>query len=232
MVTALLTDLLKGAPKRISVNPAAEKAFKHLKQLFSSAPILKTLDPTRPFWVEVDTSEVGTGAVLSQKHGARDLLHPCAYYSRKLTAVERNYDIANRELLAIQAALNEWRHWLEGTKYPFIVLTDHRNLEYMRSAKWLNLRQARWSLFFSHFDFTITYCPGSKNVRADALSRMHAPDTSPSSPTSILPADIIVSPVAWEIDTVIQQATRGTQIPAGCPSGSMYVPSEFRMRLI
>ncbi len=35
---------------------------------------------------------------------------------------------ANRELLAIKLALEEWRHWLEGAKHPFTVLTDHKNL--------------------------------------------------------------------------------------------------------
>lgn len=62
-------------------------------------------------------------------------LNPCAFFSRKLTLVEQNYDIGNRELLAIKLALEEWRHWLEGTHHPFQVLTDHRNLEYLQDAK-------------------------------------------------------------------------------------------------
>ncbi len=48
----------------------------------------------------------------------------------------------------MKAALEEWRHWLEGARHPFTVLTDHRNLEYLKTAKRLNPRQARWSLFF------------------------------------------------------------------------------------
>ncbi|KAI3369659.1 hypothetical protein L3Q82_024505 [Scortum barcoo] len=66
------------------------------------------------------------------------------FLSRKLTpAAERNYDVGNKELLvAINVALKEWRHWLEGAEQPFIVWTDHKNLEYLKSAKrpggWLN----------------------------------------------------------------------------------------------
>ena len=53
--------------------------------------------------------------------------------------------MGNRELLVVKTAL-EWRHWLEGAEYQFIVWTDHKNLEYLRTAKCLNSRQARWAL--------------------------------------------------------------------------------------
>lgn len=58
-------------------------------------------------------------------------MYPCAFFSRKLTPAERNYDVGNRELLAMKLALEEWRHWLEGANQPFIILTDHKNLEYL-----------------------------------------------------------------------------------------------------
>ncbi len=79
------------------------------------------------------------------------------------------YDIGNRELLAIKLALEEWRHWLEGAQQPFVVLTDHKNLEYLRDAKRLNPRQERWALFFTRINFSISYRPGSRNLKADAL---------------------------------------------------------------
>ncbi len=91
-------------------------------------------------------------AVLSQRHGNPPKLYPCAFHSHKLTPTEQNYDVGNRELLAMKAIFEEWHHWLEGAKHPFTVLTDHRNLEYLKSAKRLNHRQARWSFFFTHFD--------------------------------------------------------------------------------
>ncbi|KAK3527895.1 hypothetical protein QTP86_010985 [Hemibagrus guttatus] len=65
----------------------------------------------------------------------------------------------------------KWRHWLEGACHPFLVLTDHRNLEYLRSSKHLNPRQARWALFFTRLEFLVTYHPETKNSKADTLSR-------------------------------------------------------------
>lgn len=58
-------------------------------------------------------SDCGIGAVLSQRHGTPGKLHPCAFFSRKLTPAENNYDIGNKELLSIKATLEEWTHWLE-----------------------------------------------------------------------------------------------------------------------
>ena len=74
--------------------------------------------------------------------------------SSAIPAVERNFDVGNQELLAVELlTLEEWRHWLEGAEQPFIVWTDHKNLEFIRKAKRLNSRQARWALFFNRFFF-------------------------------------------------------------------------------
>lgn len=67
-------------------------------------------------------------------------VHPCVFFSRKLTTAEVNYDVGNRELLFMKAALEEWRHWLEGANHPFLIITDHRNLAYLRENKWINPR--------------------------------------------------------------------------------------------
>ncbi len=127
--------MLRQKPKSLSWNPEARAAFKKLQEAFCTAPILTHPDPQLPFVVEVDASTTGVGAVLSQHQGEPPRLHPCAFFSRKLSPAERNYDIGNRELLAIKLALEEWRHWLEGAQHPFSVITDHKNLEYLRSAK-------------------------------------------------------------------------------------------------
>lgn len=71
---------------------------------------------------------------------------------------------------AVKLALEKWRHWLEGSSQPFLVLTDHKNLENLHTAKRLNPRQSRWALFFTRFNFTWSYRPESKNGKADALS--------------------------------------------------------------
>ncbi len=85
---------------------AAETAFRELKARFTSAPILQIPDPDRQFMVEFDASEVGVGAVLSQRASADQKLQPCVF-SRRLTPAERNYNIGNWDLLAVKLALEE-----------------------------------------------------------------------------------------------------------------------------
>lgn len=83
---------------------------------------------------------------------------------------EVNYDVVNRELLAVVLALQEWRHWLEGSAQLFVVWSNHKNLLYLQNTKRLNSRQAQWELFLSCFKFSLTYLTGSCNIKPDALS--------------------------------------------------------------
>ncbi len=182
--------------------------------------------------VEFDASEVGVGAVLSQRSSSDDKVHPCAYFSHRLSPAECNYDIGNRELLAVKLALEEWRHWLEGSGVPFIVWTDHKNLEYIKSAKRLNSRQARWALFFGRFDFSISYRPGSKNIKPDALSRIFDHSDRPSFSEPIVPQEFFVSAVTWEIESKVRTASQGVTPPSGCPPGHLFVPETLRSDVI
>ncbi|KAI2644477.1 Transposon Tf2-11 polyprotein [Labeo rohita] len=230
-ITAPLTSLLRGKPKALIWNPAAHEAFQRLKVIFSTAPLLHHPDPELPFTVEVDASTTGVGAVLSQAVGEPPLLHPCAFYSRKLSPAEQNYDVGNRELLAIKLALEEWRHWLEGSNHPFTIITDHKNLQYLREARRLNPRQARWALFFTRFNFKITHRPGSKNISADTLSRQFSSD-HPAEPEPIIPSNLIISPILWEQDDTIRQATLQEPAPPECPEGKIFVPRSQRLTLL
>jgi hypothetical protein len=76
--------------------------------------------------------------VLSQKSLADEKWHPVAFLSKSMTPVERNYEIHDKEMLAIIQAMEEWRHFLEGAEHKFEVWTDHKNLEYFMTAKKLN----------------------------------------------------------------------------------------------
>lgn len=133
--------MVKKGQNKLRWTPTAINIFQELKERFTSAPILHHLDPSLLFIVEVDASSTGFGAILSQRQSNPLKLYPCAYHSSKL------YDVVDWELLAMKAAFEEWRHWLEGATHPFVVLTDHKNLEYLRTAKRLNPHQAQWSLF-------------------------------------------------------------------------------------
>ncbi|CAJ0965986.1 unnamed protein product [Ranitomeya imitator] len=188
-----LTDLTKKGADVVNWSSATVEAFQELKRRFSSAPVLCQPDVSLPFQVEVDAYEIGAGAVLSQRSSDGSVMKPCAFFSRKFSPAERNYDVGNRELLAMKWAFEKCCHWLEGAKHRVVVLTDHKNLTYLESAKRLNPRQARWSLFFSRFDFVVSYLPGSKNVKADALSRSFVPD-SPGVPE---PAGILKEGLAY-----------------------------------
>jgi len=99
-------------------------------------------------------------------------LRPVAFFSAKHTAAECNYEIYDKELLAIVKALEEWRPELEGSRDPFDVISDHKNLQTFMTTKQLNQRQVRWSEFLSRFNFRITYRPGAKATIPDALSRL------------------------------------------------------------
>ena len=92
-------------------------AFDTLKGLITSAPILASPDNTRPFRIEADSSDFATGAVLSQQNPEDGNWHPVAFLSKSLSTVEWNYEIHNKEMLAIIRAMEEWRHFLEGAQY-------------------------------------------------------------------------------------------------------------------
>ena len=203
-------------------NPEAEKAFQELKHQFTTAPILTLPDPQRQFVVEVDASNDGVGAVLSQRSEKDGKMHPCAFLSRRLSPAERNYDVGNRELLAVKLALEEWCHWLEGAEQPFIVWTDHKNLEFIRKAKRLNSRQARWALFFNRFSFTLSYRPGSRNVKPDVLLRLFGPEPKTKQAETILPLNCVVGAVTWPMENKVKQAN----------GGAPYVPAELRPQVI
>ena len=93
-----------------------------------------------------------------------------AYFSRKLSPAEINYEVYDKELLAIVESFRDMRTWLIGTDVPISVVSNHKNLEYFMTSRVLNRRQARWSMFLSEFNFILGYAPGLKNP-ADAPSR-------------------------------------------------------------
>ncbi|RVE76234.1 hypothetical protein OJAV_G00009200 [Oryzias javanicus] len=145
---------LTSTKRRFVWTSEADESFKTLKDRFSSAPVLLIPNEEKQFILEVDASDHGVGAVLSQRSDEDNKVHPCAFFSRRLSSAERNYDVGDRELLSIKLAFEEWRHWLEGAKHPFAVFTDHKNLEYLRSAKSL----LPWCAAF--LDWTHVYDPG------------------------------------------------------------------------
>lgn len=173
-IASPLTALLKKNAKFVW-SAAADAAFNDLKSRLMTGPILRHYDHTKASVVEPDASDYAIGAVISQYDDA-GVLHPVAYYSRKLLPAEMNYQIYDKELLAIVSAFKHWRHYLEFSSAATEVLTDHRNLEYFTTTRHLSRRQVRWSEILADYHFVIKYRPGALNGAADALSRKDKPE--------------------------------------------------------
>jgi hypothetical protein len=148
----------------------SETSFNDLKKLFVERTILAPADPTKPYTVETDASDYALGARLTQP-GNDGKPRPVAFWSRKMIPAEINYDIHDKELLAIVSALKVWRAYLEGATHQVLVKSDHKNLTFFTSTKELTRRQARWAETLARYDYRIEHCPGAANSQADALSR-------------------------------------------------------------
>jgi len=147
-----------------------QKAFDELKRVFTTKPVLVAPDLDKEFRVEADASNYATGGVLSMKC-SDEMWRPIAFISKSLSDTERNYEIHDKEMLAVVRYLEAWRHFLEGATTKFEIWTDHKNLKYFMKVQKLIRRQARWALYLSRFNFTLKHVLGSKIGKADSLSR-------------------------------------------------------------
>jgi len=171
-----------------------QKAFETLKSTITSAPVLSFPDHNKPKMVETDASKYAYGAVLSQLED--DTWKPLAFMSRTMQPAEVNYDVHDKELLAIIKALEEWEQYLPhfgGT--PTTIISDHQNLQYFMTARQVKPRHIRWKEFLSGFNVKITYRPGKSSTKPDALSRR--PDhkvTEPPEEEVILEPSLFADP--------------------------------------
>jgi hypothetical protein len=134
-----------------------------LKQLLTSAPILRIAASNEDFIVCTDACKEGLGGVLSQNGFV------ICYESKKLKEHERNYATHDLELAAIVHALKKWRHYLMGRRFK--VRTDHNDLKYLFDKPTLNVRHSRWLDFLYEYDFDIKHIKGKENKVVDALNR-------------------------------------------------------------
>ncbi|CAN6566252.1 unnamed protein product [Malus baccata var. baccata] len=168
-----LCDLLaKDAP--FVFDEACLEAFKKLKTLLTTAPIIAAPDWSLPFELMCDASDFAVGTVLGQR---KDRLPQVIYYaSRTLNDAQLNYATTEKELLAVVFALEKFRSYLVGAKV--IVYTDHAALKYLLSKKDAKPRMIRWILLLQEFDLEIRDKKGRENVVADHLSRLIIPTAS------------------------------------------------------
>ncbi|SYW74693.1 uncharacterized protein UHO2_01559 [Ustilago hordei] len=166
-----LTALVKPIErfKKFELPEEAQQAFHKLIQAFTSAGVLQHFDYHLPTRLETDASDFAIAGVLKQEHEGR--WHPVAFYSRKMSSAEKNYEIHDKELLAVVACLTQWRHMLAGLPNQLVILTDHEALKYFKSQRRITGRQARWAILLADFDFILQYRPGDKGGEPDALTR-------------------------------------------------------------
>ena len=222
-----LTNLTKKEAKEKFVwHETANAAFEELKQRFCERPILAHFNSTRETMVETDASDFALGAILSQLQPTT-IWHPVAFHARKFKKAEENYDIHDKEMLAIVVAFKEWEHMLKSVKSTVTVYTDHKNLEYFSTTKVLTRRQMRWAMHLAEYDFVIKYRPGAQNLKADVLSRRwdYAPEGGGEKPqTSFFkPGQLILSSVRLaEIPQVDLSTSLDTALRAAADSDPEY----------
>ena len=164
-----LTDLTrKGKNVSVDWTTECEHSFGKLKKALLSDSVLATPDFGKLFTVQVDASNGGIGAVLSQTDDKGEE-HPVQYLSRKLLDRERKYPTVEKECLAIVWAVQQLHYYLCGREFE--IQTDHRPLTWLERVKDKNQKLLRWSLVLQQYSFKLTHKSGCQNINADALSR-------------------------------------------------------------
>ncbi|SJL18527.1 uncharacterized protein ARMOST_22120 [Armillaria ostoyae] len=194
---------------------AQNQAFQQLKKQMAEDVILAIPNRTGRFRVEADASNGAIGAVLSQEQ--EGTWRPVAFMSKALTATERNYEIYDKELLAIMLALSKWRHYLMGALEDIEIWTDHQNLQYFRKPQKLNRRQARWVTELAEYHFVLKHKPGTANVKADLLSRRsdHDQGEDDNGDITVLSPEhfrAMIMPTASETHERVRTATRQKEL--------------------
>jgi hypothetical protein len=157
-----ITELLKKGYKYVW-SEACDEAFKHLKKLLTTSPVLAQPDTTKPFNVYCDASGTGLGSALMQEGRV------ISYSLRQLRRHEEYYPTHDLELAAVVMVLWTWRHYLLGNVIH--IYTDHKSLKYIFTQPDLNMRQRRGLELIKDYELEVHYHPGKANVVADVLSR-------------------------------------------------------------
>ena len=206
-LNAMLTNYSKAQRLQWSADTTA--AFEKTKLVVHECPQLFFLDDVSPIIMETDASQYGIGAHLYQQtkeRGNRSI----AYLSKAFDARMMRWDTAQKEGYAIYYALIKWEHLLRDRF--FTILTDHRNLGYLRDTYGHQGKVQRWFACFQSFDYKLLHLAGDKNAVADGLSRCCSP---PEGPDKIILAHILaisevtVEKEKWDTIATVHNATTG-----------------------
>jgi hypothetical protein len=167
-ITKPLTHLLQ-KDVAFDFNEMCLVAFRTLKSVLVSAPIIQPLDWSHPFEIMCDASDYAVGVFLGQRKEGR--VHTVYYASKTLNGAQLNYATTEKELLAVVFAFKKFRSYIVNSKV--IVYTDHAAIKYLLAKKDAKPRLIRWILLLQEFDVEIRDKKGVENVVVDHLSRMN-----------------------------------------------------------
>ena len=119
-----------------------KKSFETLKKQFIIESILVIPDLDNKMRMEVNASDFITEGVLYIEYNDGKQ-RPVAYLQKLLNKTEINYEIHNKEMLAVIRRVENWRHLLKNTRFKFKIWTNYKNLEYFIKAQKLNKGQVR-----------------------------------------------------------------------------------------
>ena len=200
--------MLKRKKAPVDWQKCHQEAFDKLKGLCSEAPILAYADYKKPFSVYTDVSDIGLGAVISQKQGDKEPV--IAYASRSLNKAECCYGTHKLEFLTLKwAIMDRFHEYLYGGQFE--VFTDNNPLTYIMTLAKLNATGQQWIAALSIYNFQIYYRTGKTNANADALSR--------------IPWDASEVQICKKIDKVTVQATMTKAKDPCVPQGKQSIIS-------
>ncbi|GFU56727.1 retrovirus-related Pol polyprotein from transposon 297 [Trichonephila clavipes] len=170
VIAAPLTDALKGRAKKgeITWTTECENAFRELKGKLIDKPVLYAPNFEREFIVQMDASNAGMGAVLTQLNEQGEE-HPILYLGKKFSEVEKRYCTTEKECASIVFAIKRLHYYLDGNS--FLVMTDHNPLVWLNRNVSSNPRLMRWALALQPYKFRIVHRSGKSHKNADSLSR-------------------------------------------------------------
>lgn len=167
-----ITDLTKkGRTNHVVWTQECDKSLNTLKNALCSEPVLHLPDHNKTFCIQVDASEHGLGAILSQDDEEGNE-HPICYASRKLLPREVHYATTEKECLGIIWAVTKMFKCYIYAKH-FILIVDHNPLVWLNRVKDTNQKLYRWSLQLQEYDYEIRHRAGKEHINADVLSRIY-----------------------------------------------------------
>ncbi len=169
-MAAPLTNLLRDKVK-FDWTSVCQRAFEDVKSLLTVSPVLVAPMLDKAFKLQVDSSNVGAGAVLLQT-SEDEVDYVVGYFSKKFNSYQLNYSVIEKEALALIWALRHFEVYVGSGGRPLVVYIDHNPLTFLHSLQNPNQRLMRWCIFLQGYHLDIRYIKGTDNLTADALSRV------------------------------------------------------------